>query len=183
MHLFTADLHFGHNLVAGLRGFSTTEEHDETIIRNFNSVVREDDILWVLGDLSVRSSDETLEKVSRIVCRKVLIAGNHDSVHPMHRNAWKHQGKFLRVFEAVLPYQKMHLSGEDFLLNHLPYEGDHKETDRYTQYRMPDEGLPLLCGHVHEAWKYKDTQFNVGVDVNGLLPVTEETVLQWIYGN
>ena len=41
---------------------------------------------------------------------------------------------------------------------------DNKEVDRYTQWRLPDEGLPLLHGHVHHAWARWHNQINVGVD-------------------
>ena len=176
-HLFTADLHFGHNFVAGLRGANSTEEHDELIIDEINRVTNDDDILWILGDIGIRTDEETLDKVGRLKGRKMLISGNHDSTHPMHKNAWKSQAKALRVFEYVAPFQRLRLGGEDVLLSHLPYEGDHSEEDRYEQYRLKDEGLPLLCGHVHGAWhKYKH-QWNVGVDFGP--PVQEADVIRW----
>lgn len=35
----TSDLHLGHKGIAAHRGFASTEEHDKTIIDNWNSVV------------------------------------------------------------------------------------------------------------------------------------------------
>ena len=201
-HLFTADLHFGHNFVAGLRGFDSAEDHDEFMIGDINSVTNEDDILWILGDIGIRIDEETLDKVGRLNGRKMLISGNHDATHPMHKNAWKSQAKALRVFEYVAPFQRLRLGGEDILLSHLPYFGDHitrekqdevLETessegrteymvnhiipDRYEQYRLRDEGLPLLCGHVHSAWHRYKHQWNVGVDFGP--PVKDEVVIRW----
>jgi len=66
------------------------------------------------------------------------------------------------------------------MLCHLPYQGDHTDIDRYPEYRLPDLGMPMLCGHVHDAWKVRYTdvkqtlQINVGMDVWGLLPVALE---------
>lgn len=179
-HMFTADLHFGHGKVAGVRGFSSTHEHDDFLVKRLNDTLRPDTVLWILGDLALKVDSYVMSRVEQIQGRKVLIAGNHDPFHPMHRNAWKHQDWALEVFEAVMPYQKLRLAGRDILLNHLPYEGEHLGADRYTQYRMPDEGLPMLCGHVHEAWRISGRQFNVGVDVNSFRPVDEQTVLAWM---
>lgn len=176
-HLFTADLHFGHNFVAGLRGFDSAEEHDESMIEDINSVTQDEDILWILGDIGIRTNEETLDKVGRLKGRKMLISGNHDSTHPMHKNAWKSQAKALRVFEYVAPFQRLRLGGEDILLSHLPYLGDHSDEDRYEQYRPKDEGLPLLCGHVHGAWHRYKHQWNVGVDFG--LPARDEVVIRW----
>ena len=176
-HLFTADLHFGHNFVAGLRGFDSAEDHDEFMIEDINRVTQDDDILWILGDIGIRTDEETLDKVGRLRGRKMLISGNHDSTHPMHKNAWKSQAKALRVFEYVTPFQRLRLGGEDVLLSHLPYLGDHSDEDRYEQYRLKDRGLPLLCGHVHGAWERSGSQWNVGVDFGP--PVHEAGVIRW----
>ena len=47
-------------------------------------------------------------------------------------------------------------------------------------WRPADEGLPLLCGHVHEKWQERERQFNVGVDVRGFAPVAETTIAEWL---
>lgn len=183
-HMFTADLHFGHKLVSELRGYGSVEFHDEAMIARTNRAVTKDTILWILGDLGVSTSSYVIDQARRIKCRKILVAGNHDAFHPMHRNAWKQQKKLAGVFEAVLPYQKLRIGKREVMLNHLPYAGggDHTAEERYDQYRMPDLGMPLLCGHVHDAWKFNGRQFNVGVDVNGFNPVSSSTVEQWLDG-
>ena len=177
--LFTADLHLGHDPVARLRGFDTTEEHDAFILEGLRSTVRKQDILWVLGDYSVGDHGLARAMLNTIPGRKNLIPGNHDPEHPMHRSAWKKQRLSLGTFEAVLPFARVRLQRINFLLNHLPYDGDHEDEDRHTQYRLRDEGAPLLCGHVHEAWKFNGNQFNVGVDVNDFKPVPTGQVLDW----
>ena len=61
----SGDLHIGHKFVAGLRGFSTFTEEDGTVydleghsqaIFDAFSVVKPDDIVWVLGDICISAS-------------------------------------------------------------------------------------------------------------------------------
>lgn len=147
----SSDLHFCHAKVAELRGFSEVRAYNEEIIDRCNYVVRSDDIFWILGDLGVGNETEILDLAAQLNGRKQLIAGNHDPVHSAHRNARAHQKKWLAVFESVQAFAKTSICGEDFLLSHFPYEGDTdgKTEDRYTQYRLRDEGMPLLHGHTH----------------------------------
>lgn len=180
-HHFTADLHLGHKFVAELRGFDDTAEHDEVILDGIRSSVQKNDILWILGDYSVAKHFEARGALRRIPCRKILIPGNHDPEHPMHRQAWNQQLESMATFGAILPYQRIRLNKINFLMSHLPYhgEGDHTPGNRFNEYRLPNEGMPLLCGHVHDAWRFKSNQFNVGVDVNGFRPVKANTVIDW----
>lgn len=89
MIYFTADLHFHHkNLVrclstwedqAPCRDFSSLQEMDETIINNINSVVNEDDVLYILGDFAIAPLKNWPFYRTAIRCKTVhLILGNHD---------------------------------------------------------------------------------------------------------
>lgn len=70
------DTHFGHKLIARVRGFSSIEEHDEALIENWNSVVKKRDTVWHLGDVAF--GKQNLEKVARLNGTKKLVLGNHD---------------------------------------------------------------------------------------------------------
>ena len=94
-HLFTADLHFGHKFMAELRGYDSVEDHDEAMLDRLNGQIHKNDIVWLLGDIGIRTDEATLDTVSRIKGRKMLISGNHDATHPMHRGAWKAQACLL----------------------------------------------------------------------------------------
>lgn len=146
---FTADLHLGHRLVSGLRGFGDPAEHDAAIADQWRSIVGTNDIVWVLGDLAMASSnrgiDEVLGKIAVLPGTKQLIAGNHDPVHPMHRDTHRWQRRYLEVFESVQAFgwRKIGLSlpdGQDdsqtVLLSHFPYSADHEPGARYLEYRM-----------------------------------------------
>jgi calcineurin-like phosphoesterase family protein len=65
-------------------------------------------------------------------------------------------------------------------VSHYPYVGDSGKTDRHRWLRPRDEGLPLIHGHVHTAWRTSGRQFNVGVDVNDFAPVGEDVLAAWL---
>ena len=178
---FTSDCHFGHKLVSGLRGFDSTDAHDAALIKNWNSVVKADDIVWVLGDLTCARKDEVvlnaLDIMSRLPGRKHFIAGNHDPVHPMHKDAWKYQKTYLSAFESVQAFAKIKVAGKPVLLSHFPYKFDHTNDARYTQWRLPDEGMTLLHGHTHSDVRVSSgTELHVGLDAWNLKPVPLQVV-------
>ena len=55
---YTADLHIGHRLVAGPRGFDTPEDHDAELARRWDSDVAVSDTVWVLGDISAGKASQ-----------------------------------------------------------------------------------------------------------------------------
>lgn len=71
-----SDLHFGHVNVSRWRGFSSVEEHDNTIISNWNSVVSKRDLVWVLGDVAMNK--KYYSYMSLLNGTKNLVLGNHD---------------------------------------------------------------------------------------------------------
>lgn len=85
---YTADLHFGHSKCYDIfkrpdGNFlrwdlaSNVEEGDELLIQRWNSVVRNNDIVIVAGDITI--NHKHLYKVSRLRGRKYLVMGNHDT--------------------------------------------------------------------------------------------------------
>lgn len=73
-----SDTHFGHPLMAGLRGFSSIDEMDHAFISNWNRVVDEDDEVWHLGDVYICSDKRATEILNQLNGRKHLVLGNHD---------------------------------------------------------------------------------------------------------
>lgn len=121
---FVADLHFGHAKVAGLRGFDSPSAHDASITSKWNRQVSDDDLVYVLGDLSSgsRTSERwALSVLGALPGRKRLIAGNHDSVASIHRKLSPHVELFNQVFERVSDFGRVRIEGRDVLLSHYPY--------------------------------------------------------------
>lgn len=146
---FSSDTHFLHAMVAKLRGFASSAEHDEAVIERWNRLVRPDDLVWHLGDVGLGNETRVLEQAARLNGRKQLVTGNHDPCWPGHRDSRKHQRRWLEVFESVQPFARIRLSATAVLLSHFPYDGDHTEQDRATQFRLRDEGAWLVHGHTH----------------------------------
>ena len=74
---FIADLHLGHNNMAIKRGFKDSNEHDEFLIKQWNSVVNKHDKVFILGDLSMENAHH-YHKLSLLKGLKSVILGNHD---------------------------------------------------------------------------------------------------------
>lgn len=82
---FCADHHFGHKNILNFKNwdgsslrpdFKDCEHMDEVMVERHNDVVRPEDRVYFLGDVSM--GKRGLEYLSRMRGRKVLIKGNHD---------------------------------------------------------------------------------------------------------
>ena len=60
---FTSDTHFNHENIIKYckRPFSSIDEHDEALIKNWNDVVPEDGIVFHLGDVGFGDTDRINE--------------------------------------------------------------------------------------------------------------------------
>jgi calcineurin-like phosphoesterase family protein len=75
-----ADTHFGHENIIKYesRPFKNTEEMNQALIKNWNSVVGEKDIVYFLGDFALCSKEKIIEIGQQLKGYKILIYGNHD---------------------------------------------------------------------------------------------------------
>ncbi len=80
-HYFTSDQHFGHARMLENRPFASTDEMDRYIIDAHNVVVKDADIVWMLGDFSSHQDSRTAQIFGQLRGRKRLILGNHDLDH------------------------------------------------------------------------------------------------------
>lgn len=182
-----SDLHLGHAKVAEIRGM-TTEEHDNLLAENWDRMVHKDAHVWVLGDISSGGSQaqrNALRWVSERPGIKHLISGNHDSCASQNRDSHKWLPEYLQVFQTVQSYARRRIAGQTVLLSHYPYRGagDHTETERYSQYRLPDMGVWLLHGHTHSAEKLSGKMIHVGLDAWDYRPVKLEEIAAIIEEN
>jgi calcineurin-like phosphoesterase family protein len=155
---------------------------------NWNEVVQPDDTIYLLGDLVMGRREVTLEWLKTVYGRKIFVPGNHDKV-------WHNYGKWREWLskyhdagiELILPstaqaQPSIMIDHVPVVMSHLPYRnagGSHgANDDRYEEVRPIDHGMWLLCGHVHDFWKQKGRQINVGTDVWGYYPVSEHTIAE-----
>ena len=185
----TSDTHFGHARILELcnRPFSSTEEMNEALITNYNKVVSPMDTVYHLGDVAMGKIAESLPLLNRMNGAKILVLGNHDRPSPCyhHKNdekraEWFHT--YRAYFPLIVPGIELPLgpNQETVLLHHFPYADptyiDHAFEGRHAEFQPEDAGLWLLHGHVHDKWRVKGRQINVGVDVWGYAPVSLETL-------
>ena len=82
---FVSDTHFGHrNILSDRmhrpRPFASIEEHDERLISRWNDRVRDDDIVYHLGDFAFGGGHARARAIfDRLRGRKNLIIGNHET--------------------------------------------------------------------------------------------------------
>ncbi len=151
----TADLHFGHDKVRKHRPWANTSRMDNALISNLNKQVGSDDLLIIVGDLTLFGGDRS-NYVERIIHRmpgqKILVYGNHDRFKPKW---YLNRGFILAATSLVLP--------GGVLVTHDPADATVWPPDK-----------PVLCGHVHKLFKSINNVVNVGVDVWDYQPVKLE---------
>lgn len=167
MKYYISDLHFGHENIIRLcnRPFRSVEEMDEAMIKNWNSVVKDNDEVYILGDFNFKSSGE--DYLKRLNGKKFLIVGNHDNVTPaMHS-----------LCEWIGAYKEIRDGGTKIILFHYPmveWNGFFRDTIH-------------LYGHIHNSFEnnsYKvmktiKNAYNVGADILDFTPRTLEEVISY----
>jgi len=160
---FTSDQHFGHlNIIKYCnRPFYYVEEMNRTLIDNWNSVVGPDDLVYIIGDISMSYNKAKIKEIfDQLNGIKILIKGNHDRTKNIPTEC----------FQTVC--ERLHLIGDgyDFILVHNPAEAsaNHFNKQKY------------LCGHLHRLIPYHsyDNWYDVGVDANGFTPVSLEHIIK-----
>lgn len=145
---FTADTHLGHTNIIKYanRPFSTCEEMDETIIRNWNRKVKGTDLVYHLGDFAFRNA---LNYRMRLNGRVILIRGNHDKAHRIN-------GVFNDVHEMFTFRDRERI----IVLCHYGmrvWDGSHF-------------GSWHLYGHSHGKLPGRGKSFDIGVDAQNFEP-------------
>lgn len=199
---FTSDLHLGHERIVELshRPFDSIHQHDAAIFDRWTAKVRDGDLVYVLGDLSVEGSyKHALGMMAELPGRKRLITGNHDRAWVGKSDAFRFMPEYLKVFEAVTPWARAKVDGVKVLLSHFPYSGDHTESDRYDEYRLRPSKTTLLHGHTHVRFKaplcdlvagnagaaapwWTGPQITVGVDAWNFTPVSQQQITALLSG-
>jgi calcineurin-like phosphoesterase family protein len=180
---FVSDTHFGHaNIIKYCnRPFHSVHEMENALIQNWNQYVGKDDVVYHLGDFAMGEKSKMQSQIERILSQVngnlIVIRGNHD------------HSKNLVFFPSVVNSEVIKIGTYDVELVHNP---SHAKWDKdFT-----------LCGHVHNSWRMKHKDeiipgdirhnpnysydnivaktfvLNVGVDVHGFRPISEDEVLE-----
>lgn len=184
---FTSDTHFGHQRIIELcdRPVSSVDEMNEVMIQRWNSVVKPTDTVYHMGDVALGKIADSLPLVGRLNGKKILVPGNHDRVFSGVKQSHRERffPEYMKVFDFInAEISSVWIGDKMAIMSHFPYVGDSHGEDRYSEKRPPDNGFPLIHGHVHDEWKHNGRMFNVGVDVNDFHPVHEDEIAEWIEG-
>lgn len=179
---FTSDTHFGHKFVSGLRGYDDPAEMSDELVRRWNSVVQPNDTVWHLGDVVLGGFEKNKHYIGQLNGHKILVAGNHDRCFYGLKNFSDKDVKYREAgFDEVYFGQPMDIKmpGWGFVtLSHYPRESDGRHEDYQDRFLVPDDGGWLLHGHVHDLWRVRERQLNVGVDVWDGYPVSESEAIE-----
>lgn len=159
---FIGDLHFGHKNILKyesehrvykgfneVRPFKDIDEHDEYLVNQWNKVVGEKDIVFVLGDFCF--GRDNISIASCLNGTKRLIMGNHD-VYPA--------AIYLEYFE------RLHgaLFYKEYLLTHIPVHPNHARS------------IINVHGHLHHFNVKNEetnlTYINVSCEQQDLRPIS-----------
>ena len=163
---FTSDTHFGHTNIAGpkistwssgYRDFSSVHMMNMALVDGINKYVKEDDILYHLGDWSFGGVQNIFQFRNYIICKNIhLILGNHDQ-HIIDKEIKYHDTTFnpIELFSSVQDVLTIELGKTKLFLSHYSHRvwlGSHK-------------GVIHLYGHSHGSIPDYGKSMDVGVDV------------------
>jgi len=172
MIYFTSDLHFCHDrpFLFTPRGFTNIDDHDQAIVKNWNSIITEDDDVYVLGDLMLNDNNRGISLVKQLKGKIHIILGNHDT--DIRIELYKTCPNIIEVvYATVLKYKK-----RIFYLSHYP-----TMVRDVGQGNLPNKILYNLYGHTHQQKNfYNDTFFiyHVGLDSHNNYPVSIDQIIE-----
>lgn len=130
------DPHFYHENIIRYcnRPFEDADYMNEILIKNWNSVVSQHDIVYILGDFALCGKDKIIEVAQRLNGRKRLILGNHD-------------GASIETYKSVFEYVYNHsiILDNFYILSHYPQT-----------YIQKDGLYANIFAHVHDDPAYVD---------------------------
>lgn len=184
----TSDTHFAHanSLRYCGRPFFTATQCDETIVARWNALVAPEDTVYHLGDVAMHTKP-MMRLISRLNGNKVLIVGNHDLMYSyfIKTRGQKFVDKMLEDYKKAgfskIYHGSILIAGAR--LCHFPTKNayDSYHNDKHDHARPTDNGIPNICGHVHDNWLKRGNNINVGVDVTNFKPVLLEDILDLYY--
>lgn len=170
---FTSDTHYGHSNIAGekvsnwkngYRKFNSVWEMNKSLIDGINKYVKEDDILYHLGDWSFGAVHNILHFRNSLICKNIhLIKGNHDQ-HIVDKEIKFHDTTFnpIDLFTSVNQVLEVSHGKHKFFLSHYPHLSWHHAY----------KGVIMLHGHEHGSFNnlnQNTLRMDVGVDSAKLL--------------
>lgn len=167
---FTSDTHFGseRTLTLSKRPFASVKEMDREMIKNWNEIVNEDDVVYHLGDFG------DYERVKDLNGNIILLFGNYERQDNVSKDYIIKLG-FSDVetgfnITKIFNYIKSKIYSEDKLYLNMSHE-----PSNINNYFCKNEFN--IFGHIHKLQMVKRLGLNVGVDCHNFKPIDLDTVL------
>lgn len=146
-----SDLHLQHKNIINMcrKQFNSVEEHDKYVIKQYNSVVGPDDLVYVLGDVGFTPKDSLAKLIRQLHGRKILVVGNHDRLKD---NDYISMG-FIQVVRHPIFYNN------NIILSHIP-----------CIECLNSPYTINVHGHLHNSALTLPNFFNVNVELHDFLP-------------
>lgn len=179
---FSSDQHFGHRNVINFcdRPYADVKEMNQSLIDNWNSVVSNNDIIFVLGDMFWFHGRHEIKKVVAKLNGKYIyvVPGNH-----CKRDTYELCDERLILIDDIssiyLRYEEFGPVIYEIFLSHCPM----------MTWPHRDRGAYNFFGHIHSGPKtkaevdqdlplWKGLQYDVGVDNNNYTPVSLEEIIK-----
>ena len=158
---FTSDFHFNHDkdFIYRPRGFSNVVEMNRALLENYNSLVKPEDTVYILGDCCLCDTEASIEILKALNGKKYLAFGNHDTDNRLKRFAQEN------IFEDIKFGYRLRIGNKTLVLTHYP-----------SLVANPNENWTLnFYGHTHTADRFElfgdSACYNVGVDAHDNCPV------------
>lgn len=166
---FTSDLHFWHKNVCKYcnRPYETVEEMNAGIIANWNSVISDNDTVFVLGDIGFCGIEKLRPLISQLKGKIILIQGNHDSDKVINRLLEEELISQCHSLCQVTVIGDEECPEQDLTLCHFPM----------IDWLNKERGAWMIHGHQHQlpdtpSCSYR--HWDVGLDKNNLVPISFE---------
>lgn len=177
MIYFISDTHFNHiNVIEYCnRPFKNIQEMNNAIIDKWNETVKDNDIVYHLGDFALGKKEDINDLVSKLKGKIYLVRGNHDN--------WS-ASTYEKLGLNILRNPPIRLDEYKLILSHTP---------------IPDKLIPAeyinIHGHIHNKLLYECVEkydsklysmrkhINVSCDVTEFKPINIENLMMCLNEN
>jgi len=188
----TSDLHLGHGkeFLYKSRGFDSIEEHDRTLVKNWNETVSADDTVYILGDIMLKHTLEDTEfeyglsLLRRLNGKLIIIRGNHDSMDKLER--YKTCPNVIRADLDALYLNYPEVGSYHFYLSHYPC------LVSQAKLKPVKTALINLFGHTHQKETFftdpgvcegrfangHPYMYHVGMDSHNMRPARLDDIIE-----
>ena len=176
---FWSDLHLGHENMYkfidfdghAVRQWDSMQEAEEYMIQEYNKLIKPEDTVYFLGDVSSRN-DVADKFFARIIkCRRILIMGNHDN--RLGVNFW------LKHFDDIRGCYNLSQGGEktNYFLSHVPVHPLSKARFKRNIHGHIHNSK-VLYNNKNQALNMEDPWYrNVSVEVIGYKPINFDDIV------